>query len=143
MDIKSPAFSPEESIPAVYTCDGENKNPELTVSDVPSEAKSLVLIVDDPDAPGGTFLHWLLFDIDPTDRIAESSAPGTEGANDFGKSGYGGPCPPSGTHRYYFRLYALDTTLNLSSGASRDEVEKAMDGQVLAEAQLMGTYSRS
>ncbi len=143
MDIKTPAFTPEGSIPREFTCDGADKNPELQISGVPSEAKSMVLIVDDPDAPGGTFLHWLLYNIDPTDRIAEGSAPGSEGANDFGKTAYGGPCPPSGTHRYYFRLYALDTALDLPGGAERQEVEREMDGHVLAEAQLMGTYSRS
>lgn len=143
MDIKTPAFSPEGSIPREYTCDGENKNPELQISETPSEAKSLVLIVDDPDAPGGTFLHWLLYNIDPADRIPEASAPGTEGANDFGKTAYGGPCPPSGSHRYYFRLYALDSTLDVPAGADRSEVERAMKGHVVAEAELMGTYSRS
>jgi Raf kinase inhibitor-like YbhB/YbcL family protein len=143
MDIKTPAFTPEGSIPREFTCDGADKNPELQISGVPSEAKSMVLIVDDPDAPGGTFLHWLLYNIDPTERIPEGTSPGTEGANDFGKTAYGGPCPPSGTHRYYFRLYALDSALELSRGAEREQVEGAMKGHVLAEAQLMGTYSRS
>ena len=143
MDIKTPAFSPEGPIPREYTCDGQDKNPELQISGAPSEAASMVLIVDDPDAPGGTFLHWLLYNIDPTDRIAEGSAPGTEGGNDFGKTAYGGPCPPSGTHRYYFRLYALDTALDLPPGAERQQVEREMKGHVIAEAELMGTYSRS
>lgn len=143
MNIESPAFAPEGAIPRKYSCDGADKNPELQISEAPSEAKSMVLIVDDPDAPGGTFLHWLLYNIDPADRIPEDSAPGTEGANDFGKTVYGGPCPPSGTHRYYFRLYALDSALELSAGAAREQVEEAMKGHVLAEAQLMGTYSRS
>lgn len=143
MNIWTPAFSSEGPIPREYTCDGADKNPELRISDAPSEAVSMVLIVDDPDAPGGTFLHWLLYNIDPTDCILEGSAPGTEGANDFGKTAYGGPCPPSGTHRYFFRLYALDAALDLSGGAEREQVEESMEGHVLAEAQLMGTYGRS
>lgn len=142
MEIRSPSIEPGKPIPREFTCDGANRSPELSLSGVPGDAESLVLIVDDPDAPGSTFLHWLVYNIKPTESIPEGSAPGTEGSNDFGKNGYGGPCPPSGEHRYFFRLYALDTTLNLSPGASRREVERGMEGHVLAEAELMGVYSR-
>jgi hypothetical protein len=142
MQITSSAFTENEAIPKDFTCDGANKSPELSISDLPSDAESLVLIVDDPDAPGKTFLHWLAYNIDPSDRIPENATPGTQGSNDFGKSGYGGPCPPSGTHRYFFRVYALDTSLGLPQGAGRGEVEQAMKGHVLDQAQLMGTYGR-
>jgi hypothetical protein len=142
MKITTTAFEPQRPIPTKYTCDGEDVNPELTIGDIPSEAKSLVLIVDDPDAPGKTWLHWLVYDIEPTTSISEDSVPGQEGKNDFSRTSYGGPCPPGGEHRYFFRLYALDTTLELGGGADRSTVEKAMDGHVLASAELMGTYSR-
>ncbi|HJX25590.1 MAG TPA: YbhB/YbcL family Raf kinase inhibitor-like protein, partial [Chthoniobacterales bacterium] len=111
----------------------------------PAEAKSLVLIVDDPDAPGGLFTHWLIWNIDPkVTEIAEGSAPiGMQGKNDFGKSGYGGPCPPSGTHRYYFKIFALDSDLDLAAGSKRAQLDAAMRGHVIAQGEMMGRYSRS
>lgn len=142
MTITTTAFDPQRAIPKKYTCDGEDVNPELSIGDLPSNAKSLVLIVDDPDAPGKTWLHWLVYDIEPTSSISENSVPGPQGKNDFGRTSYGGPCPPGGEHRYFFRLYALDTTLKLDAGADRRMVEKAMDVHVIARAELMGTYSR-
>jgi Raf kinase inhibitor-like YbhB/YbcL family protein len=145
MIITSPSFENSGPIPAKFTCDGGDINPELVIQNVPAEAKSLVLIVDDPDAPAGTWTHWTVWNIDPgTSVIKEESVPpgATEGQTSFGKPGYGGPCPPGGRHRYYFRLYALDALLNLDSDANVDELREAMNGHVVAEAELMGTYQR-
>jgi hypothetical protein len=145
MKISSPAFDNNSKIPEKYTCDGENVNPPLKIEGVPKEAKSLVLIVDDPDAPMGTFLHWLVWNIPPeTNFIEENSLPegAVQGKNDFGKENYGGPCPPFGTHRYFFKLYALDKVLNLPEGSSLKEVEKEMEGHILDQAQLVGLYQR-
>jgi Raf kinase inhibitor-like YbhB/YbcL family protein len=144
MTIVSPAFSKGGNIPSRFTCDGGNTSPPLQISGVPAEAKTLVLIVDDPDAPGGLFTHWLVWNIAPQiNSIAEGAPPkGAHGTNDFGKSGYGGPCPPSGAHRYYFRIFALDRELDLRSGAKRHQLEAAMKGHVVAQGELMGRYSR-
>lgn len=126
-----------------YSCDGANVNPPLTIEGVPEETKTLVLIVDDPDAPAGTFNHWLVWNIPPTTRkIDENTVPGTEGLSTSRKHAYGGPCPPYGTHRYIFKVYALDTQLDLKSNSTKRDVEKAMKGHVLAEGELMGLYSR-
>jgi hypothetical protein len=116
----------------------------LEIGDVPPGAKSLALIVDDPDAPSGLFTHWIIWNISPqTNNIGEGSAPsGVQGTNDFGKSGYGGPCPPSGTHRYYFKIFALDRDLDLTAGAKRAQLDAAMKGHIVAHGQLMGHYSR-
>ncbi|MBI2430525.1 MAG: YbhB/YbcL family Raf kinase inhibitor-like protein [Candidatus Levybacteria bacterium] len=146
MKIISSAFEHNQNIPKKYTCDGENVSPAFSFVDVPKNAKSLVLIVDDPDATISTFVHWIVFNINPAvNEIAENSIPqgGVEGMTDFGKPGYGGACPPSGTHRYFFKLYALDTTLNLSSNAGKKEIEQAMQNHVLASTELIGLYSRS
>jgi len=144
MKITSSAFQQGGNIPSKFTCDGANTSPPLQISDMPSEAKSLVLIVDDPDAPSGLFTHWAVWNISPqTSAIAEGSTPkGAQGTNDFGKSGYGGPCPPSGTHRYYFKIFALDRELDLPSGAKRSELNTAMKGHVIGQGELMGRYSR-
>jgi len=128
-----------------YTCDGEGVSPPLTFSEVPMETKSLALIMDDPDAPNGTFTHWLLYDMSPgVLQITENTPPmtGKSGTNDFGKTGYGGACPPAGTHRYYFKLFALDSALDLPEGASRQALETAMSGHVLETAEVMGQYAR-
>lgn len=145
MNISSPAFAGGGSIPAKYTCDGANSSPPLAFAGVPGAAKSLALIVDDPDAPGGTFDHWIVWNIPAnTTSVAEGQSPqGVAGRNGFGKSGYGGPCPPSGEHRYQFKLYALDSALNLPPSASKGDVENAMNGHTLAKAQMMGRYRRS
>jgi Raf kinase inhibitor-like YbhB/YbcL family protein len=144
MTIASSAFRQSGNIPSKFTCDGGNTNPPLQITGVPSQAKTLVLIADDPDAPGGLFTHWLVWNIpSQTNSIAEGSAPkGVHGTNDFGKSGYGGPCPPSGTHRYYFRVFALDRELALPSGGKRSQLDAAMKGHVIAQGELMGRYAR-
>ncbi len=145
MKLTSTAFEQNQPIPAKYTCDGANYNPPLTFSEVPKEAQSLVLVVEDPDAPGRVFTHWLVYDIPPsTQHISENEVPpqSTQGMTDFGKRGYGGPCPPSGTHHYIFRLSALDTTLALPPGKTKEEVREKMEGHVIATAELVGTYSR-
>jgi Raf kinase inhibitor-like YbhB/YbcL family protein len=144
MKITSSAFQHGANIPSKFSCDGANTSPPLQISDVPSEAKSLVLIVDDPDAPSGLFTHWAVWNISPqAGPIAEGSTPkGGQGTNDFGKSGYGGPCPPSGTHRYYFKVFALDRELDLPFGAKRGQLDAAMKGHVIAQGELMGRYSR-
>lgn len=145
MKISSPAFENNGLIPKRYTCDGENINPPLYFEEVPPEAKSLVLIVDDPDAPRGTFLHWLVFNIPPeTKLIEENSLPAGAklGRNDFGSLNYGGPCPPSGIHRYYFKLYALDTILDLKEGCSLKEVLGFLKDHLLRESYLVGLYKR-
>jgi Raf kinase inhibitor-like YbhB/YbcL family protein len=143
MKLTSPAFEAGGVIPSKYTCDGRNISPPLHIEDIPDDAASLALIVDDPDAPAGTWDHWILFNIPATTTdIGEDSSPGTPGTNDFRKQEYGGPCPPSGTHRYFFKLYALDTKLDLEAGLRKRAVEKAMKDHVLAEAELMGRYTR-
>ena len=145
MKISSSAFQEGGNIPSKFTCDGTDANPPLRFEGAPAETKSLVLIVDDPDAPSGLFTHWLIWNMDPkTTEIAESSASskGMQGKNDFGKSGYGGPCPPSGTHRYYFKIFALDQELDLPAGSNRKQLDAAMKSHVIAQAELMGRYSR-
>lgn len=145
MTITSPVFTQNNFIPSKYTCDGENINPPLNITNIPEKAKSLVLIVDDPDAPGGTFIHWIVFNINPgIHTIEENSIPnkGKEGINSFHKINYGGPCPPSGIHHYFFRLYALDTRLDLSEGANIEDVNQKIQNHILAQATLMGLYKK-
>ena len=146
MKLTSSAFREGQPIPAINSCDGEDRSPPLVWSEIPVDTRSFVLIVDDPDAPGGTFTHWVLYDIPGAQReLPEGSANvGTPGMNDFSKAGYGGPCPPSGSpHRYFFTLAALDIdTLKLSPKATRKQVEAALQGHVIARAQLMGQYQR-
>ena len=145
MKLTSTAFEQNQPIPAQYTCDGVNHNPPLTFSEVPKEAQSLVLIVEDPDAPAKVFTHWLVYNIPPsTLHIPEHEVPpqSTEGMTDFGARHYGGPCPPSGTHRYFFRLFALDTKLGSPEGKTKKEVTEKMKGHVIATAELVGTYKR-
>ena len=144
ISVTSSAFSSGGTIPAQFTCKGADHNPPLQLQGVPQKTKSLVLIMDDPDAPGGTFNHWLIWNIDPTtSQLGERSEPhGTaQGTNDFGKAGYGGPCPPSGTHRYYFRIFALDRMLELKAGAKRPALEAAMKGHIVARGDLMARFS--
>ena len=144
MNISSAAFKEGTSIPSKYTCDGANTSPPLAFGGIPNGAKSLALIVDDPDAPGGTFDHWIAWNIPPnTTSVPEGQAPkGVSARNGFGKNGYGGPCPPNGEHRYFFKLYALDTTLNLPASSSKSDLENAMKDHTLAKAQMMGRYNR-
>lgn len=147
MKLQSSAFWEGELIPRKYCCDGEDISPPLMWTEVPEETHSFALICDDPDAPVGTFVHWVLYNLPADSRaISEgasvSQSGGIQGKNDFGKLGYGGPCPPSGTHRYFFKLYALDTLLNLKPGAKKADLVKAIEGHILATAELMGRYSR-
>lgn len=145
MKITSPVFQEGGTIPEKFSKNGQNVSPELRIEGIPAEAKGLALIVDDPDAPVGLFTHWLVWNLDPkTNDIAEGSAPNgsVQGKNDFGEIGYGGPQPPSGTHRYYFKVFALNRTLDLKAGAKRREVDAAMKGHVIAQGQLMGRYSK-
>jgi len=146
MKITSSAFQEGGEIPSKFSRDGGNVNPPLRFEGTPTSAKSLVLIVDDPDAPVGLFTHWLVWNIDPkTTEISERGVPkgAVQGTNDYPNLGYGGPQPPSGTHRYYFKIFALDQTLDRRSGAKRPELDKAMSGHVIAQGQLMGRYSHS
>ena len=141
--VKSPSFQPNTPIPKKYSCDGENMNPPLTIEGVPKESKSLALIVDDPDAPRGTFDHWVVWDIPPsTTKIAEHSVPGTEGLNGARQKGFMGPCPPSGTHRYFFKVYALDTALKLGAKTTKRDLEKAIQNHILGKGELIGLYHR-
>ena len=150
LDIKSNAFGEGDLIPRKYTCDGTDVSPPLSWSQPPEGTKSMVLICDDPDAPMGTWVHWVLYGLSPdTLEVSENILDDKEvlggakhGVNDFRKYGYGGPCPPGGTHRYFFKLYAVDTEVDLKPGATKDEVLDAIKGHVLAEGQLMGRYSR-
>lgn len=145
-ELTSPAFAAGQPIPTRYTCDGKDVSPPLRWSDPPPGTQSLALIMDDPDAPVGVWDHWLLFNLPPSIRdLPEKAAPpagALDGKNSWGRTGYGGPCPPGGTHRYFFKLYALDTLLNLKAGAGKSELLKAMEGHILAQAELMGTYAR-
>lgn len=145
LKVTSSAFSEGASIPRKYTCEGENVSPPLSWSPVPAGTESWVVIADDPDAPAGTWVHWVLYDLPPETESLPEGAPGygVAGRNTSRKEGYSGPCPPPGpAHRYFFRIYALDTTLNLKPGATAAEVEKAMAGHVLAKGELMGRFSR-
>jgi Raf kinase inhibitor-like YbhB/YbcL family protein len=150
LSITSSAFQNGAGIPKEYTCDGQNISPPLRWSGVPAGAGSLALIADDPDAPGGTWIHWVVYDLPATVVELSAHVPaqarlpngGRQGKNDFRTTGYGGPCPPSGTHRYFFKLYALDKQLGLADGATKADVVKAMEGHVLAQGELMGTFRR-
>jgi Raf kinase inhibitor-like YbhB/YbcL family protein len=150
MKLTSSAFTNGGKIPFVYTCDGKNINPPLSLSDVPAQVKSLVLIMDDPDVPVSVrkdrmWVHWVVYDMPTTVKAIQenSNPPGTSGKNTSGKLGYDGPCPPDREHRYFFKLYALDTLLKLPSGATKEQVEKAMAGHILASTELMGHYVRT
>ena len=150
IEISSSAFSNGGDIPAVYTCDGQDISPPLEWASVPDKTQAIALICDDPDAPMGTFVHWVLYNLPADTRKLPDKVPGEatlpngtqQGVNDFGTIGYGGPCPPSGTHRYFFKIYALDTQVEPGRKAKKADLIQAMKGHVLAEGQLMGKYSR-
>ncbi len=152
MELKSDAFVNGQSIPAKYTCTGKNTSPALTWSDPPAGTQSFALIVDDPDAPMGTWVHWVLFNIPAQARSLQEDLPVTGknvdqnaiyfGKNSSGNTRYDGPCPPSGTHRYYIKLYAVDTTISLLPGATKEDVLREMKGHILAQGELMGTFSK-
>jgi Raf kinase inhibitor-like YbhB/YbcL family protein len=152
IQITSNAFQEGESIPIKYTCDGQDRSPALIWSDIPEDSQTLALICEDPDAPSGTFVHWIIYNISPTITELAEGVPSVEllpdgaiqGQNDFKRTGYGGPCPPPGDspHRYFFRLYALDTEIQLRAGAGREEFARAIEDHILAGGHLMGTYQR-
>lgn len=150
-ELKSAAFAAGAVIPRKYTCDGQDISPPLQWSDPPAAAGSFALVCDDPDAPAGTWIHWVIYNIPaaahalPERVVNDAALPdgSRQGRNSWGNTGYGGPCPPRGQHRYYFKLYALDKMLDLASGAGRDQLLKAMQGHIVAQAELMGVYSRS
>ncbi|HJV35934.1 YbhB/YbcL family Raf kinase inhibitor-like protein [Geomonas sp.] len=144
MNLSSPEFAKGQPIPAKYSCKGDDVNPPLVIEGVPAEAKALALIMDDPDAPVGTWVHWVMWNIEPsTKQIAQSSVPAgaQQGINSWKRNNYGGPCPPSGTHRYFFKLYALKERLDLPASTTSQQLEHAMHGKVLAQCELMGTFS--
>ncbi len=140
--VQSVAFANDGHIPAKYTCEGENINPPIEISDMPEETKSLAIILEDPDAPAGVFTHWLLWNVSPNEGIAENTNQGVSGINDFGKTGYGGPCPPSGAHHYYFKIYALDKELNITAGENKAALLEGMNGHILATGELMGRFKK-
>ncbi len=150
MILTSNAFSNKTPIPSLYTCDGKNISPPLTIKEIPKGSKSLAIIADDPDAPMGTFVHWVVYNIPANTTEVKENTPTTprlndgsiQGMNDFGKVGYGGPCPPFGQHRYFFKVYALDTELNLAPNATKHQVEKAMKEHIIAHGELIGLYQR-
>ena len=150
LKLTSVAFTEGQPIPRVYTCDGVNISPPLEWSGVPKTAKTLAIVCDDPDAPGGMWVHWVIYNL-PADNIGlvenlpateNLKAGGFQGKNDFGKTEYGGPCPPSGTHHYFFRVYALDSELPLKGGATKADLMKVMEGHIVLQGQLIGTYRR-
>ncbi|MGQ9517097.1 MAG: YbhB/YbcL family Raf kinase inhibitor-like protein [Anaerolineae bacterium] len=150
LPLSSPAFAHGQPVPQRFTCDGEDVSPPLHWGEPPAGTRSFVLIMDDPDAPAGTWTHWVLFNIPAEVRSLEEAVPALEvltngarhGKNSWGRLGYGGPCPPAGTHRYFFRLFALDVSLDLAPGAAKRDVQTALQGHILAQGELMGTYAR-
>ena len=150
LTITSTAFAAGKPIPADYSCDGKGISPPLAWSGAPAGTQAFALIMDDPDAPSGTYVHWVIYNVPAASQGLSEGIPGDaklvdgtlQGSNSSRRTGYAGPCPPSGTHRYFIKLYALDTNLELASGASKEQLLKAMQGHVLAQGDLMGTYSR-
>jgi len=142
LTVKSSSFESNGSIPAKYTCTGANISPELTITGIPDGTKSLALIMDDPDAPKGVFVHWVMWNIPVRDKIAEGSTPGAEGKNGKNENKYTGPCPPSGTHHYHFKIYALNVKLDLPISTDKEALLKAMDGHIIASGELIGTYEK-
>ncbi len=143
LTVRSSAFENNKLIPSKYTCDGANVNPPLKIEGAPEKTKTFALISEDPDAPAGLFVHWVVWNIPVEGEIKENTPPGTAGLNGAKKRGYYGPCPPSGTHRYFFRVYALDTALNLNSLSEKEDLENAMQSHVIAQGELMGLYRRT
>jgi len=142
MKLSSPDFQPNQMMPSQFTCQGQDINPVLDIADIPDGTKSLVLIMDDPDAPMGTWVHWVVYDMVPQPQIKQGEVPGVQGINSFRRLDYGGPCPPSGTHRYFFKLYALDRMLGLPEGVTKKDVIQAMEGHILDQADLVGLYKK-
>lgn len=142
IQITSPAFNNEGDIPSKYSCDGEGINPPLHIDNIPEAAKSFALIIEDPDAPNGVFDHWIVWNIEPVSDIKEANNPGVSGDNSAGKSGYHPVCPPSGSHRYFFYVFALDTSLDLPVGTRKKDLQSAMDGHIIDKGSIMGRYER-
>jgi len=142
LSVKSPAFEDNGLIPEKYTCDGNDTNPPLKIGNIPLKTQSLALLIDDPDAFNGIWNHWVVWNISPQGTINENGVPGEEGLNSFNRHTYGGPCPPSGTHRYLFTVYALDTKLKISISSRKKDLEAAMSGHILAKGELVGKYAR-
>lgn len=142
LQISSPAFKDNDFIPSKFTCEGESTSPELHVKNIPANAKTLAIILDDPDATHGTFVHWVAWNISPTETISEHTTSATMGNNGAGKKGYIGPCPPSGIHHYHFKIYALDTKLNLPEGSGKQELLDAMKGHIVGSGELIGLYKK-
>jgi Raf kinase inhibitor-like YbhB/YbcL family protein len=143
MKITSPNFQNNQLMPGKFTCDGANINPALVIENIPDRTKSLALIMDDPDAVSGTFVHWVVFNMPIISEIKENNIPqGKQGNNSAGQKKYHGPCPPSGTHRYFFKIYALDIVLNLNEGLTKAQLEQAMENHILDKAELIGLYKR-
>ena len=142
LKVRSVAFTHDGYIPPRYTCEGENVNPPLEITDLPENTRSLALIVEDPDAPRGIYDHWIAWNIPPNEAIGENSRPGISGKNSFGNTGYGGPCPPSGSHRYFFKVYALDSDLSIQAGSDKKTLQEAMRDHVLGSGELMGHYQK-
>lgn len=142
MKLTSPEFEHNAFIPRKFTCQGDDVNPALVIEGVPDDTKTLALIMDDPDAPMGTWVHWVVYNIPVISRIDENTIPGEQAMNNFGRMDYGGPCPPSGTHRYFFKVYALDAEINLRGGARKKDLEAAMEGHILDKAELIGLYKK-
>lgn len=140
--VSSPAFQHEGTLPAQYTCDGDGINPPLEIRDIPDGTHTLALIVEDPDAPKGTFDHWVVWNIRPHAVIGEHSNPGISGNNSAGLTGYHPPCPPKGSHRYYFHVFALDSQLDLTPGESKEKLQQAMEPHIVAKGTIMGRYER-
>jgi Raf kinase inhibitor-like YbhB/YbcL family protein len=143
LSISSPSFKHEGLIPRTYTCEGSNINPPLVIEGIPEETRSLALIVDDPDAPARTFDHWLVWNIPPVKVIPENSSPGLEGKNGKGELGYTGPCPPSGTHRYFFKVYAVNILIDTQKGAKKEKLEFALEDHTIAYGELIGLYKKT
>jgi Raf kinase inhibitor-like YbhB/YbcL family protein len=143
LQVSSPSFTDNANIPMKFTCEGEGINPAISVKGIPPEAKSLALIVEDPDAPNGTVTHWIAWDMEPTGDIAEKSTAGTQGKNTRNNNGYMGPCPPTGTHHYHFKVYALDKKIGLPEGSTKEQLENEMKDHILASGELIGLYKKS
>lgn len=142
MKITSTAFNADEMIPSKYTCDGLNINPPLEIKNIPEEAKCLALVIDDPDAPSGTWTHWIVWNIPVTHHLKENHIPGTEGINNFNQHHYGGPCPPLGKHHYHFKIYALDALLDLPANSRKTQLEKAMSEHIIGFGEITALYKR-
>jgi Raf kinase inhibitor-like YbhB/YbcL family protein len=142
LKIASTAFDKNNFMPAKYSCEGEDVNPPLTIENIPEEAKSLAIIADDPDAKATTWVHWVMWNIPVTHHLKENHVPGVQGINDFGRQKYNGPCPPGGTHHYYFKVYALDDVLDIPEGSNKLQLEKAMSDHIIAFGEIIGLYTR-